>query len=235
MLYNLNSYRFAKEIIESERYAEAWQEIETAVRECPLYIWPGKSATNPRLDVVQQLLNVYFERRLHIDMGWEFHPDATTIQNSQLKADFRKTFDDLTVQAEVQFGNMARWYTDIFKFQAGYSGKAVRMGVSIIPMQSLAQRIDSNVTHYERVIRELPAAELSITLPILNLGIEPGQNTPVIDVSQSQFATIKEITGKGRTHNRWRVVNNILNGVPIEDIGPDSEVGPYLEDNNGDE
>ncbi len=234
MKYVRHSYRYADEILSSAPYQEAWAEIEGAILGCPLYIWPNKSKNNRRLDVVQQLLNTYFERRLHIDAGWEFHPNATAIAGSQLKADFRKTFGDLVTQAEVQFGNMARWYSDIFKFQAGYSGQQVRMGISILPVASLATRIDSNIAQFERAIRELPAAEFSITLPILTLGIEPNVSetspTPVVDVSRSKFTTIGEITGVGRASNRWRVVNNVILGMPIEAIGPDSPIGPSFDD-----
>lgn len=234
MKYVRHSYRYAEEILVSPSYKDAWTEVESAIFECPLYIWPNKSTKNPQLDVIQQLLNVYFERRLHIDFGWEFHPNATAISGSQLRADFRKTFGDLVVQAEVQFGNMSRWYSDIFKFQAGYSGQQVRMGISILPVASLARRIDSNVAQYERAIRELPAAEFSITLPILTLGIAPDTSsemrTLVVDVSKSKFAGIGQITGKRMAANRWRIVNNTLLGIPIEDIGPESEVGPSLDD-----
>jgi hypothetical protein len=228
--YVRHSYRYAQEILNNPQYAQAWAEIEASVKHCPLYVWPGKSGKNRRLDVVQQLLNVWFERRLHVDMGWSFHPNATAIAGSQLKADFRKRFEDLVIQAEVQFGNMSRWYSDVFKFQAGYSGQQVRMGISILPTRSLAVRIDSNVAHFERAIRELPSAEFSITLPILTLGLEPDTETHVVDVSASKFSAVAEITGRGKTQNRWRVVNNLLNSVPISDIGPDSEVGPCLED-----
>jgi len=227
--YIWHSYRYAKEILNNPQYGQAWADIEAAVRECPLYVWPGKSKNNKKLDVVQQLLNVWFERRLHVDMHWSFHPNATAIAGSQLKADFRKGFGDLIIQAEVQFGNMSRWYSDVFKFQAGYSGQQVRMGISILPTRSLGTRIDSNVAHYERAVRELPAAEFSITLPILTLGIEPDHQTPIIDVSRSRFASVADITGRGNTQNRWRIVNSLLNGSPVGDIGPDSEVGPYLE------
>lgn len=234
MRYVRHSYRYAREILDSGPYRAAWSEIESAILGCPLYLWPGKSSRNKRLDVVQQLLNVYFERRLSIDMQWEFHPRATAIAGSQLKADFRKSFGDLVIQAEVQFGNMSRWYSDIFKFQAGYSGQQVRMGISILPTRRLGVRIDSNVAHFERAIRELPSAEFSITLPILTLGIEPDDDpdsaTAIVDVSSSRFGSVSELTGRGRTQNRWRLVNNLLSGLPIEEIGPQSELGPWFED-----
>jgi hypothetical protein len=239
MKFFRHSYRFAQEILNDSQYTDAWVEIQRTLAECPLYIWPNKSKNNNKLDVVQQLLNVYFERRLHLDLQWSFHPDATAIPGSKLKADFRKSFGDLVIQAEVQFGNMSRWYSDVFKFQAGYSGQQVRMGISILPTHRLGVRIDSNVAHYERAIRELPAAEFSITLPILTLGIEPDTDknslTPIIDVSTSKFTSVGQITGRGMTRNRWRIVNNLLNGIPIHEIGPNSDLGPWLEDGQDDD
>jgi hypothetical protein len=237
--YTSHSYRHAKEILENARYSQALNEITSVVADCPLFVWPGKSQ-NARLDVVQQLLNTFFERRLSVDFKWELHPNATAIAGSKLSADFRKTFDDLTIQAEVQFGNMSRWYSDVFKFQAGYSGQRVRLGVSVVPVQSLAVRIDSNVANFERIRRELPAAELSITLPILTLGIEPDASTPVFDVSKTQFKKLKEITGKGNSENRWRVVNGYLSGMRPDQIGPQSPIGPIVQpltpiDDDGDE
>src|SRR5271156_844758 len=60
------------------------------------------------------------------ELGREYHPFATKIPNSNLRADYRKEFNGLHVQAEVQFGNMARWYSDVFKFQAACSEKLIQ-------------------------------------------------------------------------------------------------------------
>ena len=156
------------------------------------------------LDVVQQLMNTYFDRRLSIDLKWDYHPLATSIKKSGLRADFQKKFgEDLAIQAEIQFGNMSRWYSDVFKFQAAYSQSLVNVGLSVIPMGKLARRIDSNIVQFERAKRELPSAELSITLPIMIVGLEPDSDTEVVDVSKSKFASIKEITGKGKAANKW--------------------------------
>jgi hypothetical protein len=222
------SYRYAQEILEHPNYSAARDELGLVVSQTPLFVYPNKSRSNPRLDVLQQLLNVYYERRFSVDLGWEFHPLATRIATSGLAADFRKTFGDLVVQMEVQFGNMSRWYSDIFKFQTAYSQGLVKLGVCVVPMAALARRIDSNVVNFERVVRELPSAELSITLPILVLGIEPDATTPRADASLCSFASLREITGEGNTANRWRIVNGFLSGVPAADIGPTSPIGATI-------
>jgi len=46
--------------------------------------------------------------------GWDCQPNVTEDKVTGIKADYKKA----RVQVEVQFGNMARWYTDVFKFQS---------------------------------------------------------------------------------------------------------------------
>jgi len=223
------SYRYAREILEHANYSVAWEEIRGILEAAPLFSYPGKSSKNPRLHVVQQLMNTYFDRRFAVDNGWDYHPLATRIEASGLAADFRKRFEDLSIQAEVQFGNMSRWYSDIFKFQTAYSQQIIQLGLSIVPMGSVARDIDSNVVNYERTRRELPSAELSITLPIVLIGLEPDDTTQIVDVRECRFLRgIKDITGKGKDENRWRVVNAYLTGVPMTDVGPESPTGQML-------
>lgn len=224
-----HSYRFAKEIIQHPSHLQGWAEVYGVISMTPLFIYPGKSKSNTNLDVVQQVLNAYYDRRLSVDLGWEYHPLATRIENSGLAADFRKQFGELVIQIEVQFGNMSRWYSDIFKFQTAYSQRLINVGICVLPCNSLARRIDSNVANYERSLRELPSAELSITLPILLAGLSFDDETPIVDISQCQFTSLKQITGKGNVLNRWRIVHGYLSGVEMCDIGPHSPTGPTLD------
>ena len=220
------SYRYAQEVLQHNNYSAAWDELTDVLTGTPVFIWSGKSAKVKRLCVVQQLLNTYFDRRLAIDLGWEYHPLATNIAGSELRADFRKSFGNLGIQVEIQFGNMARWYSDIFKFQAGYSAGAIQLGVSVVPMQRLATLIDQNIVNFERAKRELPSAELSITLPILMIGLEWDEQTKVVDARTTQFADFGDLAGRGNGNNRWRVVHAYLNGVDMATVGPAAPTGP---------
>lgn len=121
---------------------------------------------------------------------------------------------------------MSRWYSDIFKLQAAYSQKLIQMGLCIVPMLSLATRIDSNIANYERAVRELPSAELSITLPILLVGVGPDQAVPEVDLRECQFDGIKNITGKGKSNNRFAIVDGFLRGTPMAEISAQTETGP---------
>ena len=67
MKLEIYSYRFAEEITQHPRHLNAWNEIHTILRDAPLFIYPNKSSKNKKLDVVQQLMNTYFERVMVIE------------------------------------------------------------------------------------------------------------------------------------------------------------------------
>jgi hypothetical protein len=111
-------------------------------------------------------------------LGWQLQP-AVVPPNTPggpvtgLKADYKKG----RLEVEVQFGNMARWYTDVFKFQLSYSLEHIDAAILVVPTQHLANLIDENVAYFERVARELPHARMSLTLPIWVIGVEPDDFT----------------------------------------------------------
>ncbi len=167
------SYRFAAEVLNSPAFQRERKEIEdifggiTVPQLNPpkLRTRSGKTMTfTTSQKNLNTLLNTEFKSR-----GWDCQPFVTEDKVTGIKADYKKA----RVQVEVQFGNMARWYTDVFKFQVSYSLGLIDVGVLVVPMQTFANTIDENVAYYERVTRELPYAKMSITLPIWVIGIEP--------------------------------------------------------------
>jgi hypothetical protein len=172
------SYRFAEEILQHPLYKTAYEELIKVCEECPLPVYPGKSTKQPNKDVVQQLMNSFFFKRFE-SLGWETEPLATPDENAdELRSDFRKTFVDeetgevlLTLQIEVEFGNVASSYRNYFKFQLSYSYSLTDICVLIVPSQHLSTRIDSGVSNFEKTCREIPSAKLSITVPTLVIGL----------------------------------------------------------------
>jgi hypothetical protein len=69
MKLHVFSYRYAQEILQHPNNVTAWNEIEGIFSGAPIFIYPGKSK-NPRLQIVQQLMNTYFDRRFAVDCGW---------------------------------------------------------------------------------------------------------------------------------------------------------------------
>lgn len=173
MKLHFHSHRFAGQILDSPDFALLKQEIIEVFETTPrIKLDPPKTRKRGKTvrifttdqQAINRHLDTEFEKR-----GWEVHPEITRNKVTKIAADFRKG----RVQIEVQFGNMARWYADIYKFQVSQSLGFVDVGVSVVPMQEFAKTIDENVVYYERVTRELPYAEQSVTLPIWVIGLEP--------------------------------------------------------------
>ena len=172
------SYRFAEEILQHPQYEAAYNELIRVCEECPIPVYAGKSSKQKSKDVVQQMMNSYFFMRFK-SLGWEAEPLATPNENAdELRSDFRKTFVDentgevlLTLQIEVEFGNVASSYRNYFKFQLSYSYSLADICVLIVPSQHLSVRIDSGVSNFEKTCREIPSAKLSITVPTLVIGL----------------------------------------------------------------
>lgn len=167
------SYRFAEEVLNSPAFKSERKDIEDIFTSIvvpqlnppKLRTREGKTMTFTTAQKdLNVLLNDEFKKK-----DWECQPPVTEDKVTGIKADYKKS----RVQVEVQFGNMARWYTDVFKFQVSYSVGLIDVGVLVVPTQAFANTIDENIAHYERVVRELPYAKMSITLPIWVVGISP--------------------------------------------------------------
>jgi restriction endonuclease BglII len=131
------------------------------------------------LPVDQVALNVHLDKAFQ-EAGWAMQPPIvspgkTGGPTTGLKGDFKKG----RLQVEVQFGNMARWYTDVFKFQLSYSLDEIDVAILVVPTQRFANLIDENVAYFERVVRELPWAKMSLTLPIWVIAVEPDDYSAV--------------------------------------------------------
>ncbi len=131
------------------------------------------------LPVDQKALNTHLDKAFK-NAGWTLQPLIVNprregVPATGLKGDYKKG----RLQVEVQLGNMARWYSDVFKFQLSYSLGEIDAAVLVVPTQHFANLIDENVAYFERVRRELPWAKMSLTLPIWVVGVEPKDYAPV--------------------------------------------------------
>jgi len=222
------NYRHAEEILRHPRNDDAWREIFDIVANVPLFLHSnkGKAPGGGQLDVEQRCMNTYFDRLFAVERDWEFHPLATLIEDSGLAADYRKSFQNIRIQVEVQFGNASRLYADVFKFQAAFSQDVVDLGLCVIPMASLAKRMGQNIVSFERVTKELKAAKSFLTLPILVLGIEPNDETSEIDIRQSSLPLTSKGTVKLDGDNAYRITNAVFDGLPVSGVMAASPIGP---------
>ena len=166
-----HSYRYAEEILDKAFPAEKGEILQVLqstpfVRRDPPTVRTRGGRVVARLTIDQVATNKELERAFE-QRDWISKPKIISESKSKLEADFKKG----KIQVEVQFGNMARWYTDVFKFLLSYAADDIEVGVLVVAMHDTANKIDENVVYYERVIRELPHAKMGITIPIWVLGV----------------------------------------------------------------
>ena len=165
------SYRHAEAIIAYE-YRPERQEILDVIESVswhpidPPTVRRRNNRVVATLTINQRRTNDRFDVEFD-NRGWIRKPRIVTNSPSQLEADYKKR----GVQVEVQFGNMARWYTDVFKFLLSYAADDIEVGVLIVPTRAVSRKIDENVVDCERVIRELPHAKMAITIPVWVIGL----------------------------------------------------------------
>jgi len=189
------SYRYSQEILEHACCKESLEEILDICSKCPLPVYKNKSRSQPKLDVVQQIINSYFKIAFE-HMNWESEPLVTPSEyDDALRGDFRKVFkkkvsrddkEEISLQIEVEMGNIASSYRNYFKFQLSYAHKLADIAVLILPCDNLSKRIDSGVASFEKTVREIPSADLSITVPILVIGLDDSE---VIEIDISTLCT----------------------------------------------
>ena len=69
-------------------------------------------------------------------------------------------------------GNAASSYRNYFKIQLSYANDLTNIGLVIVPCSTLSTRIDSGVANFEKCVREIPSAKLSLTVPIFVIGLD---------------------------------------------------------------
>jgi hypothetical protein len=199
------SYRYSQEVLEHPCCKEAMDEIINICKKCPLPVYKNKSASQPKLNIVQQIINTYFKIAFE-NSNWESEPLVTPDNNDDsLRGDFRKSFkkkiskdnrENIILQVEVEMGNIASSYRNYFKFQLSYSYKLADIAILILPCDNLSKRIDSGVASFEKTVREIPSADLSITVPILVIGLD---DTDVVEVDVSSLESNMEIVKGAKT------------------------------------
>lgn len=117
--------------------------------------------------------------------GWTRQP--AVVKGMALKTDFRKD----RVQLEIQFGNAARFYADLLKFQIAFVKGDLDAGVEIVAEHRFAKSMGENLAYYERCSREIEQFKPIITIPIWLIGIEPDEEDSPFSVTSKFKETAK--------------------------------------------
>lgn len=162
VIYKQHSYRLAEELINSRLVLR--KEIESIIDrvKAARHVHGKKNQfAFSEAQVNEDFMKGFKEK------GWEY--GIPVIPDLELRADYRKE----RVQVEVQFGNAARFYADVMKFQLAYLQDQIDLGVEILPRLGFAKLMGSNLANYERAIREIDRFKFAITLPLWIIGVEP--------------------------------------------------------------
>jgi hypothetical protein len=114
--------------------------------------------------------------------------DVFAVTGSQSKGDFAKN----GVFVEVEFGNTASLFRDLFKFQVASRERQGEVAVLITATRKLMKFHDSGVATYEKVVSMLPYMRIGVQMPIWIVGIEPVEWEPVRQRYKEMFATATE-------------------------------------------
>ena len=189
MKVEIYSHNYAYELLQNPVYNPVYDEIIKVCKECPLPLYEGKSSKQKRLDVVQQIINTYFDLSLE-EIGWKSQSPVTTDEDEdKMKADFFKKYPaydinesanaisggQLKIMVEVEMGNAASYYRDLCKFLLSYTKNKADFFILVVPIRQLSTRIDSGVIDFEKVKRELKMLKVNFPIPILVVGISEDQ------------------------------------------------------------
>ena len=133
----------------------------------------GKRRRPFLLPVDQAALNARLDQSLR-SAGWTPQPIASGyLGGDDVSLGLRGDFYRRGVFVEVEFGNIASFYRDIFKFQIASRAKTGHVAVLVAASERLARFFDSGITTFEAASRYLPYLAIGIQMPICFIGIEP--------------------------------------------------------------
>lgn len=208
MKLRLASHLHAETILKGE-FASEWKALQDVLTSAPVPLRAASPFTatgrpmRPKrqmrtlggkkalalLPIDQVALNNYLDASLGA-LGWARQPFVLGRSfgvelDSYLKGDFALN----GVFVEVEFGNTASLFRDLFKFQiAGRSGVG-KVGVLVVATGPMTRLFDSGVAMFEQAEKLLPAMNIGLALPTLIIGLEIDDWNQVKD----RFSEMKRI------------------------------------------
>ena len=165
----------------------------------------------------QAAFNGLIDRRLR-DLGSDRQPVARGDMvvgpiPSGLLGDFAKG----GIFVEVEFGNMASAFRDLFKFQIASRSGAGRMGVLVVASDKVARFFDQGVATFEQVTRLLPYMGIGLQLPTVVVGLDLN-DWAAVRARYEEMRAVAEENGLD-----CHTFDDVF-GVPQLEVTPDGDV-----------
>ena len=158
-----------------------------------------------RYPINQKILNAMFRVGLE-SLGWNIDstnnrivPKETNKKLNQ-EGDFNRVLSNgIRVFGEIEFGNIASAWRDLFKFNLVISFDTFDTGIFILPTEKISSEIEGCYS-YEKVLNIIKSASSSINCPLLIIGLDPDRH---LDVDTRELEP-----NYGNDHAGWKSQSN---------------------------
>lgn len=187
----IESHQFAETVLEGQ-FADEWQQLlgvlhalEVPLRPIGPYTRSGRPKSPKRqareiggrrssalMPVDQAAMNSRIREALS-RLGWTPEPYILIDRQGQpIDTRLRGDFERSGVFVEVEFGNVASFYRDLFKFHIAGTTGAARVGVIVVATDALARLFDQGQARYEQAVSLLPYMRAGVQLPTAIVGLD---------------------------------------------------------------
>lgn len=191
MRMRVESHRFGADVLEA-RFSAEWDEVrdvlgnlEVPLRPAGPYTRQGRPKTpkrqvrafrgrraNALLPVDQSAMNARIDEAL-VRLGWKRQPWILVDRDGQpIDTRLRGDFEKNGVFVEVEFGNVASLYRDLFKFHIAGTSGAAEVGVIVVATAQLAAFFDQGQATWEQATGLLPYMRAGLQLPTAIVGLD---------------------------------------------------------------
>jgi hypothetical protein len=191
MRMRVESHRYAEDVLEA-RFRDEWHEVrevlgtlEVPLRPAGPYTRQGRPKTPKRqqrdfggrranvlLPIDQSAMNGLIDDAL-VTLGWKRQPWVLVDQDGQpIDTRLRGDFEKNGVFIEVEFGNVASLYRDLFKFHIAGTSGAAEVGIIVVATAQLAAFFDQGQATWETATGLLPYMRVGLQLPTAIIGLD---------------------------------------------------------------
>jgi hypothetical protein len=214
MRTHIESHQYAETVLQGQ-FREEWEQLldvlgtlEVPLRPLGPYTRTGRPKSPKRqhrtiggkrasalMPVDQAAMNMAIREGLS-NLGWSPEPYILIDReghpiDTRLRGDFEKS----GVFVEVEFGNVASFYRDLFKFHIAGTTGAAQVGIVVVATDALARLFDQGQARFEQAVSLLPYMRAGLQLPTAIVGIDVNDWT-AIRRSYSEMQELVESNGE---------------------------------------
>jgi hypothetical protein len=213
MRTHVQSHQYAETVLEGQ-FRDEWEELldvlgtmDVPLRPLGPYTRSGRPKSPKRqsrviggrrasalMPVDQAAMNRKIRDALSA-RGWHAEPYILIDRHghpidTRLRGDFEKS----GVFVEVEFGNVASFYRDLFKFHIAGTTGAAQVGTIVVATDALARLFDQGQARFEQAVSLLPYMRAGVQLPTALVGIDVNDWEPI----RTRYREMQELVEANR-------------------------------------